>query len=108
MKKLTKILLDSKTQKLFTIIEDDSTAILLYEGKTVMAAGQEDFHSGKEEAYFNKTKVKKSWSSALELYGRIKEQYKLQDTKLVEYSVEEELFPVLEKQDLYATDDCFC
>ena len=99
---LNEILKKSKSKNTFTIIKDDETAVLLYEGKTILANPHYDFHFGREEAFFQNTVVKKSWRSPLELYQRIKTQFKLK-SKLEEYDVEENLYEFLDKKDMYAT-----
>lgn len=105
--KVKDIVSASNKKDLFTIISDDETAVLLFEGKTVMAGEHSDYHSGHDSAYFNGELVKKSWKSPLELFQRIQSQFKMK-SEVVEHEVGEDLFSFLDKNDLYACDECFC
>ena len=64
MKELKIILQESKESNKFTIIHANDVSVLLFEGKTIMAGCQSDFHCGHEEAYFNKKLIKKNWNGA--------------------------------------------
>lgn len=105
---LKEIFKNSKSKNTFTIISDNETTVLLFEGKTVLAGQHEDFHSGHEDAFFDKKKVKGSWNSALELYSKIIKQFKKNPNSMFHYDeVSENLFSFLEKNNLYCTDDYF-
>lgn len=97
----------SQTPHTFTIIYADDAHILLYEGKTIMAAEPSDFHSGKEDAYFLKKKIKKSWSNPEHLHLLCEKVIK-DSTKLMIYHTEEDIHDFLVEEDLYTTADEFC
>lgn len=105
--KLNQIIKKSNQKNLFTIISDDETCVLLFEGKTVLAASGEDFHCGHEDAFFNKNKVKARWKSPLELHSRILKQFKIEGSVLNEHITDENLFSFLDTNDLYCSDDSF-
>lgn len=102
---IKKIIKENSTKNHFLLVKANDVCLLMYEGKTIMAATRYDFHAGREDAYFLGKKINKHWENPDRLLNICKSRVKKSTEESVD--LDGNIFDYLVSIDLYSTHDDF-
>ena len=102
---IKKIIKENSNKNHFLLVKASDVCLLMYEGKTVMAATRYDFHAGREDAYFLGKKINQHWENPEKLLKICRKKVKESTQEAVD--LDEKIFDYLVDTDQYATHDDF-